>query len=360
MTDLSIIVPVYNGEQYLAQLLDSICAICSISIEIILVNDGSSDGSERIIKEYQSSDNRIKYFSKENGGIVNARNYGLERAEGKYLFFADQDDKIDAIVVERAVQRMEEEDADILLFSTEHFDDSGRRWACDTVYEEDCFGEHDIADRFIRKLIVRYTKKDAVSYIGHIWATVIKHDIVREHTIRFKKFLAIEDDLLFVLDALDYAKRLLTMKETGYYWRQNPSSRTRKNIYCENFVEKKRKYYEYRTNILKKHSVCTQEEFEGYCIGVRQEFMLDMLDNEAILGTKSACGMLLNCLSDEKNIEAMRSKPMCPLATRYVTEKRLMMQGKVKCAVRFKKYKYWKAKVANWVRWLRFSMAGEQ
>ncbi len=353
MTDLSIVVPVYNGEQYLAQLLDSICAICAVSIEVVVVNDGSSDSSERMIKEYQEKDARIKYYSKENGGIVSARNYGLERATGKYLFFADQDDKLEAAVVEQSIQRMEEENADMLLFSTEYFDDTGKRWPCDAVYEAGSFDENEIADIFIRKLVTRYTKREVVSYIGHIWAAIIRRDMVQEYGIHFKRFMAIEDDLLFVLDSLDHAARIITMKETGYYWRQNPSSRTRKNIYCENFAQKKQKYYEYRTNILKKHNICTQEEFEDYCIGVRQEFMLDMLDNEAILGIGNIVKsrqLLKRYLDDLQIAEAMQSKPMCPLATRYVTEKRLLMQGKVKSAIVYKKLKYIKASVGNWMR----------
>lgn len=353
MTDLSIIVPVYNGEQYLAQLLDSICAICCTTIEVVMVNDGSSDGSENIIKKYQEKDSRIKYFPKENGGIVSARNYGLERAIGKYLFFADQDDKVDAHTIEKAIQRLEEEKADMLLFSTEHFNDIGRQWPCDTVYEDGSFDENEIADLFIRKLVTRYTKKEVVSYLGHIWAAIIRRDMVQEQGIHFKRFMAIEDDLLFVLDSLDYSKKLLTMKESGYYWRQNPSSRTRRSVYCENMADKKKLYYEYRTDVLKRHGVCTEEEFRDYCIGVRQEFMLDMLDNEAILGIKSIVKseqLLKNYLEDLQIKEAMQSKPMCPLARRYSVEMKLLMQSRCKSALLYKKLKYAKSSVGNWMR----------
>ncbi len=357
MADLSIVVPVYNGERYLAQLLDSICAICKVSIEVVMVNDGSADGSEQIIREYQKKDSRIAYYSKENGGIVSARNYGLDKATGKYIFFADQDDKLDAKVVEEAVKRLEKEQADMLFFSTEYFDDAGKKWACDTVYEEGIFEEYDVGNIFIRKLVARFCKKEVLSYVGHIWAAIIRREMVAEQNVQFKRFIAIEDDLLFILDSLDNAKRVLTMKETGYYWRQNPSSRTRQNIYCESFAEKKRLYYEYRTSALNRHEVCNAEEYANYCMGVRQEFMLDMLDNEAILPfwkNGEAVKRMQSYLAEDEIKKAMCDNPYCPLATRFVTEKRLLMQGKIRSAILYKKFKYAKACIGNWVRRMRY------
>lgn len=84
--DLSIIVPVYNGEKYLGQLLESLCFMGAVSSEILMIDDGYTDESSIIIKDYQKSDKRIIYYVKENGGIVSARNYGLQKAKGESLF----------------------------------------------------------------------------------------------------------------------------------------------------------------------------------------------------------------------------------------------------------------------------------
>lgn len=116
----------------------------------------------------------------------------------------------------------------MLLFSTEYTEDNGKRSACDTAFEEGLYAEEEIGDIFIRKLVTRYAKKEVVSCIGYIWAAVIRRKIVAKHDICFKRLMAIEDDLLFVLDSLDYAKLLITICDVGYYWRQNPNSRTKR------------------------------------------------------------------------------------------------------------------------------------
>lgn len=350
MMDLSIIVPVYNGEKYLRQLLESVCAIKAVSAEILMVDDGSTDGSRKIIKDYQDRDKRIAYYLKENGGIVSARNYGLHKATGQYLFFADQDDIVKAAVLEKAVSALKRNEADMLLFSTAYMDDAGKKRACDTVFEEGSYAEKEIGDIFIRKLVTRYAKKEVVSYIGHLWAAVISREVVTEHSICFKRFMAIEDDLLFILDVLDHAKCLITMCDVGYYWRQNPDSRTRRGHYIEDLQGKKRKYYEYRTEILKRHKICTEEELEKYYTGVRQEFILDILDNEGFRGFRKAYPALKRCVSNGEVREALLKPPACPLAYRYHGEKKLLSKGRVLAALVYKKGKYVKAGLVKHIR----------
>ena len=92
---LSVIVPVYNVEQYLPQCLESLLNQTLRDIEIILVNDGSTDQSEKICREYADRDNRIKLYTKPNGGLSDARNYGLERTSANIVGFVDSDDYID-------------------------------------------------------------------------------------------------------------------------------------------------------------------------------------------------------------------------------------------------------------------------
>ena len=84
-TQVSIIIPVYNVEPYLRQCLDSVLGQTFKNFEVLLVNDGSSDSSGDICREYVEKDSRFHYFEKENGGLSDARNYGIERAQGEYL-----------------------------------------------------------------------------------------------------------------------------------------------------------------------------------------------------------------------------------------------------------------------------------
>lgn len=114
MGKVSIIVPIYNVEKYLKKCIDSIVSQTYSNIEIILINDGSSDNSESICKEYESIDQRIRYYKKQNGGLSSARNYGIENATGDYLLFIDSDDYIDNSMVETLLVSAEKYNADMV------------------------------------------------------------------------------------------------------------------------------------------------------------------------------------------------------------------------------------------------------
>lgn len=98
---ISIVVPVYNGMQYISRCLDSLVAQTFQSIEIIAVDDGSKDESYKLLKEYSNIDNRVKVFTKENGGVSSARNYGLNQAQGDYIMFVDIDDYVDVTICQK-------------------------------------------------------------------------------------------------------------------------------------------------------------------------------------------------------------------------------------------------------------------
>ena len=91
--DVSIIIPIYNASKYLKRCLDSVINQTKTELEIILINDGSTDNSEEIIKEYK--DKRIRYFKNKNQGIGKTRNFGITKATGKYIMFLDSDDFLD-------------------------------------------------------------------------------------------------------------------------------------------------------------------------------------------------------------------------------------------------------------------------
>lgn len=112
---VSIIVPIYNVEKYLRQCLDSILRQTFRPLEIILVNDGSTDGSDTICQEYAKIDERIVYLKKENGGVSDARNVGLDAVNSDYVLFIDSDDWIEPTYVEVLYEKIEEYQADIVF-----------------------------------------------------------------------------------------------------------------------------------------------------------------------------------------------------------------------------------------------------
>ena len=111
---ISVIIPVYNSEKYLRECLDSVLSQTFQDMEIIAVNNGSSDSSGMILEEYSGKDNRIKIINQENKGPGGARNAGLEMAKGKYLFFIDSDDRVEKNFLESLIQFSIAYDCDIV------------------------------------------------------------------------------------------------------------------------------------------------------------------------------------------------------------------------------------------------------
>ena len=115
MTKVSIIVPVYNVEQYLEKCLNSLVNQTIKDFEIIIVNDGTKDSSQKIIDKYAKNYSFIKSYIKENGGLSSARNYGIKKATGEYLAFVDSDDYVTEDMYEKMYQKAKEKDFDMVV-----------------------------------------------------------------------------------------------------------------------------------------------------------------------------------------------------------------------------------------------------
>lgn len=122
---VSVIIPVYNVEKYLGECLDSVLGQTLNDIEVICVDDGSTDGSKKILQEYAEKDKRIRVISQQNKGAGAARNYGFTLAKGEYVYFMDSDDYCDAKLLEKTVHAAEETGADITAFHYFIFDEQG-------------------------------------------------------------------------------------------------------------------------------------------------------------------------------------------------------------------------------------------
>ncbi len=116
---VSVIIPVYNVEKFLSETIESVLNQTLTDFELILINDGSSDSSPEICKEYQKKDNRIKYFSQNNSGVSVARNSGLSHAVGEYVFFMDSDDTLDPDFIRTSYNASEAQHSDIIIVGEE-------------------------------------------------------------------------------------------------------------------------------------------------------------------------------------------------------------------------------------------------
>jgi len=122
---VSIITPLYNGEKYVSQTIDSVLAQTYLNWEMIIINDGSKDDSEKIVEEYVKKDNRIKLFSQANGGSASARNNGIRRAKGQYIALLDADDLWESFFLESQLKLMKEKDTLLVYGSHKRIDEVG-------------------------------------------------------------------------------------------------------------------------------------------------------------------------------------------------------------------------------------------
>lgn len=199
----SIIIPVYNGEKFLTRCLTSVFRQTYSSIEIIIINDGSNDRTEEIVKKKCQKHLRnisIKYISQSNAGVAAARNKGIEIAEGEYITFVDQDDYIADDYVEAYMLEIQARKLDILVGGYKRVDDN-------TV---------------IRQVVLDNTKWAPFIVVAP-WAHFYKRDFLIENEVRFLKS-SIGEDVYFSLIAYSHTPNIGVINNTGYYWYDNQKS----------------------------------------------------------------------------------------------------------------------------------------
>ena len=182
---ISIIVPVYNAEEYLEQAIGSILNQTYRNIELIIINDGSTDKSAEICNQYLKTDKRIKIFYQENKGVSTARNIGLNHAIGKYIIFLDADDYIESNMIEKLYYGCINQNCDIAI--------------CNYTYICDGKKQFNIKENEIEKLNsndfrIGLFKTDG--YAGYLWNKLIKKEIIKD--VRFNDEIHIMEDLIFL------------------------------------------------------------------------------------------------------------------------------------------------------------------
>ena len=208
---VSIIVPIYNKEKYLEKCLDSILGQTYSAVEIILVDDGSTDGSLNICQRYAQKDTRILVYTKKNGGVSSARNLGLEKCTGSYLSFVDPDDFVHPEYVERLKDALDKTGAVIAYCRMLDI------WEENTSLDEKLSGEtHVIENR-------QYDWFDKASHTVAC-AALYKRNCIEG--IRFDSTLKIAEDTLFLAECIRQTEKIVRLKDALYYYYHNPESVT--------------------------------------------------------------------------------------------------------------------------------------
>ena len=228
MCKISVIIPVYNVENYLKKCLDSVCNQTLTDIEIICINDGSTDNSLKILNEYEIKDERIKVISKENGGQATARNLGIKEAQGEYVSFVDSDDFIEPTMLEKLYTKSKNNDLDIVMCKIATYDNQTHEIK-DNVwyYMLGVFRDFE-KDIFTHKDTKEFTCNIAVTPYNKIYKT----SLLKDNNILFPEGLIFEDEKFF-FDVYLRAQKVSIIDEFLYYYRVNRKGST-VNISKEN------------------------------------------------------------------------------------------------------------------------------
>lgn len=213
---ISIIVPVYNVEKYLSECLDSLLNQTYQNIEIVLIDDGSTDNSGIICDEYKKKDKRIRVFHKKNGGLSDARNYGLSNINGEYLTFVDSDDIISSNYIETLFICCKKTDSDIVVCRFKRFKDKEE---LKNVLQSDNYLCVNSSDYYLKTLY----QNDHTIYSVSSCAKLYKKKIFK--VIRFKKG-KLNEDFCIINDILNGAKKVSLVDSEMYYYRISENSIT--------------------------------------------------------------------------------------------------------------------------------------
>lgn len=212
---LSIIVPVYNVEDYIKECIDSLINIPIEDMEILVIDDGSLDNSINIVEKYE--DTRIKIIHQKNGGLSSARNTGLKNAKGKYILFVDSDDYIiNQLSISNMITLAEDNKCDILIGNGYRKFENGdqipiRRPEC--VYNKEVYSSEEYL-----KIILSYR-----SFVQVAWLNLYNREFLEKNSLKFKEKIY-HEDLHFTPRALLKAEKIGVSKEFFYIYRQRENS----------------------------------------------------------------------------------------------------------------------------------------
>jgi len=294
MVKVSVVLPVYNVENYLRDCLDSIVNQTLKDIEIICINDGSPDNSLEILREYEAKDNRITVIDQENGGHAVATNRGLKLATGECLFSMDSDDILELNALELSYNRLKEKDVDFVMFKAINYNDTNDVYYESEVYSmnkiyakvgDEVFNYHDIGELMFESCVTP-------------WNKLYKREFIIENNIHYPEGLIFEDNV-FYYNALLTAKRICFLNEFLFIRRWYATSSTTNgdlrfldsisvtNLINEVFKEKG-EFDNFKSNILNnkinlnymRYTKIKKEFKETYFKAMKNDFLAIIEDNE--------------------------------------------------------------------------------
>ena len=256
---VSIIVPVYNVENYIERCLNSLVNQTFKDIEIITINDGSTDKSLELLNKYAKEDIRISVIDLGDEGVSYCRNLGIEKANGKYIMFVDSDDWIDSSMVEVMYKKAEENKLDLVMCSyIREFKDHSKEKIFN-LPEEIIYKEDKVKNELLRKLVgpvkEELSNPEMLDALGTVWGKLYRADILKENKIKFVdlKEIGSAEDTLFNIFTFNYLKKLMFLNKPMYhYWRDNLKSVT--SQYNPKLKEQRKVFFKYISDFIRENN----------------------------------------------------------------------------------------------------------
>lgn len=204
---ISIITPVYNTKQFLPRCLDSILAQTYRDWELLLIDDGSTDGSEMICDQYATSNSRIRVFHKRNAGVASARQLGIEQARGEYSIHIDSDDWVESNMLEEMAMRQQETDADIII--ADFYWDNNHSVTLQKQRSKDNNPLSALED-------IVYGRQ-----MGFLWNKLIRHELYRKYCISFAPGINLGEDQIVLAQLLQNPVKIQYLQKSYYHYMIN-------------------------------------------------------------------------------------------------------------------------------------------
>lgn len=291
---VTVIIPVYNVEAYLKQCVLSVINQTYKNLEIILIDDGSTDGSGAICDSFKFLDNRVKVIHKNNTGLGLTRNVGIEKAHGEYICFIDSDDFISNDMINQLMIGISNSKADTVIGGYTRVNENGEK-----LYSKNYVSEVYQAPNVKLKLLPRLIgsspyKKDSIKM--SVWNVIFSMKVIRENNIKFvSERQYISEDIIWDMDYYSKAKKVKILNVSGYCYRVRNNSLTRDFNYKKRIIDIKRLY------LFEKEKLSNLGIFKIASQRLSREFFINLaacisqiIENNNVINSKKIISKMLN------------------------------------------------------------------
>lgn len=315
---ISIIIPIYNMEAYLSKCLDSVLAQTYPHLQIICVNDSSRDRSQEILDEYAQKDPRIQVIHKtKNEGVSFARNDGLALATGEYLLFVDGDDWIEPDTCATALETLEQQNADLVMWS--YIREVGSDSRPKRIFDSDrIFDAEQVRNQLYRRMAGAYgdelKQPENADALCTVWGKLYRRDLIEDHRIRFPDIrrTGTYEDGLFNLEVMAHVRRAVFRNKHLYHYRRSLDG-SLSTAYKSDLPQK----WQYMFSLIREH-IHRNELDKTFSQALANRIALSMIPlgiNEAEnpAGAAAVVRGLRGILRDEEYRSALHSLDISPM-----------------------------------------------